>query len=411
MSLFSTPNRARLRHKVVGLVSATALVGSTALVLTGAGTALAGAAPLANQQAQIASLRNTQVASVAAPNGDQNPYGIAIVPITSGTLTAGNLLVADFNNAAGTAAGGTSILQINPTTGVSSVFYSGLASSGPVGIAINPVNDGVWIGDYGSTADGTGANDLLINAAGTLVATFNNTTTSGAAAFNGVWGQAVSQANGAVSFYWGNAGNATTGTGGGDVWRLTPHPTGAPNGQPVHSTYAQIVAGQQATPAGGNAGNAVGPQGFAFDAVTGVLYETNTASNTLYAIPTAATATGPVTPTVVYQGPALVNPENVVINPLNGNLLVVNGGNNNLVEITSTGRVVAKRNLAPHQPAGALFGLAASTNAAGNLVIYYVNDNENSLHTLTCLPRQTIYVPRHGKQHAHRVAPACAGQH
>ena len=407
MPYFPRSPHVPLLRKVLSGVATVAMVGSIA-VLTSGGAAEASSSPTASAQGQLSSLHNSQIASVVAPNGDQNPYGIAIVPITSGVLTQGNLLVSDFNNAAGTAGAGTTILQVNPSTGTSSVFYSGVASTGPVGIAVNPVNDGVWLGDYGTATDGTASNDLLISPAGTLIANFNNASTLGDTSFVGVWGQAVSQANGSVSFYWGNAGNATTGTGGGSVWRLSPHPTGTPNGQPVHSTYTELTFGQAATPAGGSVATASGPQGMVFDSTTGVLYETNSASNTLYAIPTAATAVAPVYTSVVYHGSALVSPENVVINPLNGDLLVVNGGNNNLVEITPTGRVVATINLAAHQPAGALFGLAATTDAAGNLVVYYVNDNENSLHALTCLPNHTIYVARHGTRKAHRVAPACA---
>jgi DNA-binding beta-propeller fold protein YncE len=94
-----------------------------------------------------------------------------------------------------------------------------------------------------------------------------------------------------------------------------------------------------------------------------------------------------VTPNVVFSGAPLSSPENVVIDPANGNLLVVNAGNNKLVEITPNGQVVAVRDLAPGEPAGALFGLAVSTDSAGNPVIYYVNDIENSLHQLTM--RQT----------------------
>jgi DNA-binding beta-propeller fold protein YncE len=262
------------------------------------------------------------------------------------------------------------------------VFYHGGPVAGPVGIAINPANDGVWIGDYGSTADGTAANDLLITPTGQLKATFTDTTTAGAASFVGVWGQGVSSSAGTVSFYYGNAGNATTGTGGGDVWRLTPHPAGPVNGQPVNSTYAQIATGQGETPAGGNATTAAGPQGFAFDATSGTLYETNDADNTLYAIPDAATATGPVTARIVYRGSQLNSPENVAIDPLNGDLLVVNANDNRLVEITPVGDVVGSRDLAKHQSAGALFGLATGTDAAGQPVLYYGNSDTNTLHEL-----------------------------
>ena len=379
------------------------MVGATASVV---GQATAQAAPSA--QGQLSSLHNANVASVVAPNGDQNPYGIAIVPQTLGNLVKGNILVADFNNKANTSGAGTTILQVNPMTGTSSVFYQDVTSTGPVGIAIFPAKDIVWLGDYGTATDGTSSNDLVIAPTGKLLATFNNSTTK-SNSFLGVWGQAVSiNAAGSPSFYWGNAGNATTGNDGGSVWRVSPHPTGTPNGQPVNSTYAEIGSAQAATPAGGSVATAEGPQGMVFDSTTGTLYETNSADNTLYAIPTAETATGSVKPVIVYQGGALVNPNNVVINPLNGDLLVVNGGNNNLVEITPTGHVVAQVNLAANQPSGALFGLAATTDAAGNLVVYYVNDNENSLHALTCLPGHTLYVAKHGKKKAHRVAPACA---
>jgi hypothetical protein len=306
---------------------------------------------------------------------------MAVVPLTSGNLTAGNLLVAEFSDKNGTAGAGTTILQVDPSTGTTSVFFQGAPVAGPVGIAINPTNDGVWIGDYGSATDGSAANDLLISPAGQLLATYTDTTTKGAASFVGVWGQGVSSANGTVSFYYGNAGNATTGTGGGDVWRLTPHPTGPVNGQPVNATYAQIATGQSQTPAGGNAATAAGPQGYAF-AANGTLYETNDADNALYAIPGAATATRPVHARTVYRGYPLRSPENVVIDPANGNLLVASANNNRLVEITPCGKVVASVDLARHQAAGALFGLAIGTNAAGKPVLYYGNSNTNTLHEL-----------------------------
>ena len=376
-----TPSSTSLRRiagsGVIGAVVAGAFLTSAQY------SAVAAPSAEANPQAQLSSLQDTVIASVLAPNGDQNPFGVAVVPISAGVLTKGNVLVADFNNGVGTVGGGMSIMQVDPATHVASLFYSGTASAGPVGIAINPDNDGVWIGGFGASGDGTGANDLLINASGTLVATFNDATTSNAASFIGIWGQGVSQADGTISFYFGNAGNSTTGTGGGDVWRLTPHPTGPPNGQPLNSTYVQIAKGQAGTPAGGNAATAAGPQGLAFDASNGVLYETNDSSNTLYAIPEAATATAPVTASVVYSGPALSSPENVVLDPANGNLLIVNAGNNNLVEITPNGQVVAVRDLGRHQPPGALFGLAVSTDSIGNQVLYYGNDNDNSLHELS----------------------------
>jgi hypothetical protein len=372
--MHTTTHRRRLR----GAAAALAAVAVSAAAITGLSAAAANAAPVPHPLGRLADMT---VASLVAPNGDRDPFGMAVVPLTSGNLTAGNLLVAEFSDKNGTAGAGTTILQVDPSTGTTSVFFQGAPVAGPVGIAINPTNDGVWIGDYGSATDGSAANDLLISPAGQLLATYTDTTTKGAASFVGVWGQGVSSANGTVSFYYGNAGNATTGTGGGDVWRLTPHPTGPVNGQPVNATYAQIATGQSQTPAGGNAATAAGPQGYAF-AANGTLYETNDADNALYAIPGAATATRPVHARTVYRGYPLRSPENVVIDPANGNLLVASANNNRLVEITPCGKVVASVDLARHQAAGALFGLAIGTNAAGKPVLYYGNSNTSTLHEL-----------------------------
>jgi hypothetical protein len=40
------------------------------------------------------------VSSAVPGNGDVNPYGVAIVPVTQGALVKGNMLVSNFNNSA-----------------------------------------------------------------------------------------------------------------------------------------------------------------------------------------------------------------------------------------------------------------------------------------------------------------------
>lgn len=369
------------RGRRAGALAVLAALGAGAAVAAIAATSSATPAYGAATTGGIGAAPDKTVASVIAPNGDRDPFGIAIVPLTMGKLTAGNLLVAEFGNKNGTAGAGTTILQVNPATGKTSVFFHGGPVAGPVGVAINPANDGVRVGDYGAAANGTAANDLLIAPNGKVKAVYTDVTTHGAASFVGVWGQGVSASAGKISFYYGEAGNASTGTGGGDVVRLTPHPKGPVNGQPVNATYAQIATGQGQTPPGGNAATAAGPQGYAF-AADGILYETNDADNTLYAIPHAATAQSPVATRIVYRGHALQSPENVVIDPRNGDLLVVNANDNRLVVITPGGKLVASRDLAANQPAGALFGLAIGTNAAGDLVLYYTNSNTSTLHEL-----------------------------
>ena len=340
------------------------------------------------------------VASVAV-NGDSNPYSVAVVPqlaagVATGKLVAGNVLVVDFNKGA-TAGAGTTVVQVNPTTGVSSVFASGLPITGPVGIAINPVNDGVWIGDFGAT-DGSTANDLLILPDGTVKATYNTATVNAKPGyagmkptFDGVWGEGVSKHAGQVSFYYGTTGSGAAGTGGGQVWRIDPHPTAAANGQPVNSTYAQIATGlgdnatTKALPV--TAANAAGPQGFAYNDATGVLYVSNDADNTITAIPDAATATGPVKTNPVPVAAGVLNiPENIAVNPVNGDLYVVNAGSNTLIEINPTTGAVLGSRVLDSGASGALFGLAVTVDANHSPVIFYGNDNDNTLNKLAIVP-------------------------
>ncbi|SHE42935.1 hypothetical protein SAMN02745225_00583, partial [Ferrithrix thermotolerans DSM 19514] len=346
---------------------------------------------MSSAQGQLSSLHDGYVASTMAPNGDMNPYGVAVVPLTMGNLVKGDVLVSNFNSSSAQG-GGTTILQINPTTGASSVFYQGASNVvGPVAIAINPNNDIVWVGDYGPAVSGgnyTGANGniTVISPAGTRLAVYNDTTTAntpGAPAWWGVWGQAFGEVNGVGAFYWTSAGNAN-GSGGG-VWRVNPGAGGTSSTQPLHSTYALLATASSIPGSGNNANTAAGPQGLVFDNANDTLYVADDSNNTIYAIPNANSITAPVTPSVVYSGSALDAPQSLALNPTNGDLLVVNGaGNNNLVEIDPiTGSVVATRSLTYNEPAGSLFGMTATTNAAGQLVIYYVDDTTNSLHALT----------------------------
>src|ERR1700722_15683815 len=161
-----------LRLRRVAGVTVTGTVLLLSAFLTSAQQSAGAASSAASPQGQLSSLKDSAVGSVLAPNGDQNPFGLAVVPISSGVLTKGNLLVADFSNAGGVAGQGMTIMQVDPTTHVASTFFSDPSATGPVGIAINPPNDFVWIGAYGAAGDGTGANDLLIRPSGSLVTTF-----------------------------------------------------------------------------------------------------------------------------------------------------------------------------------------------------------------------------------------------
>jgi hypothetical protein len=57
---------------------------------------------------------STLVASTVPGNGDVNPYGVAIVPRSIGTLHQGDVLVSNFNAASNLQGTGTTIVQIAP---------------------------------------------------------------------------------------------------------------------------------------------------------------------------------------------------------------------------------------------------------------------------------------------------------
>jgi hypothetical protein len=59
------------------------------------------------------------IASTVPSNGDVNPYGIAVVPATIGSLTQGNILMSNFNNSNNFQGTGTTIVQISPAGTVS----------------------------------------------------------------------------------------------------------------------------------------------------------------------------------------------------------------------------------------------------------------------------------------------------
>ena len=93
------------------VIAAIAAIAATAAGLLAASGAFATAA---NASATfIGGLRHTKViASTVPANGDVNPYGVAVVPRSTGDLYRGNVLVSNFNDKANVRAG-TAIVQVS----------------------------------------------------------------------------------------------------------------------------------------------------------------------------------------------------------------------------------------------------------------------------------------------------------
>jgi hypothetical protein len=74
--------------------------------------------------------RNHTVASTVPGNGDVNPYGVAVVRRSTGSLVKGDVLVSNFNNSQNLQGTGTTIVQVSPG-GQQTVFAQIDASSLP----------------------------------------------------------------------------------------------------------------------------------------------------------------------------------------------------------------------------------------------------------------------------------------
>src|SRR6266481_1286150 len=61
-------------------------------------------------------------ASTVPRDGDVNPYGVAVIPVSVGKLEQGNVLVSNFNNAANLQGTGTTIVQVSAGDGTAKLF-------------------------------------------------------------------------------------------------------------------------------------------------------------------------------------------------------------------------------------------------------------------------------------------------
>src|SRR5712692_9577254 len=133
----------------------------------------------------------TTLASTVPKNGDVNPYGVAVVPASTGTLIQGDVLVSNFNNHRNLQGTGTTIVQIAPT-GAVSVFAeidpNKLPGPCPGGVglttALVALSSGWVIVGSLPTKDGTSATMeagclLVIDSSGIVVETISGSPING----------------------------------------------------------------------------------------------------------------------------------------------------------------------------------------------------------------------------------------
>jgi hypothetical protein len=330
--------------------------------------------------------KQTKVASTVPANGDVNPYGVAVVPTSTGSLVAGDVLVSNYNSKANVQGTGSTIVQVAPGGGRQlfsdvSPLPNGMSCPGGIGLSTAlSILPGGWVvvgslptAAAGALPKGLAAGCLIVlNSSGTVVETISNPD------IVGPWDMAAQVTPTGADLYVSNALGGNTKTKGGvpvagscTVVRLGL--TLSPSSVPVLADTTIVGSG---FPWKANkAALVLAPTGLALGQ-NGSLYVVDTLTNTLTAIPQAATRTQPAVGaySVISKGGSLNAPLGLVLAP-DGNVVVVNGNNGVATEITPGGKQVARRTLIK-VGAGDLFGLAITPDGKG---LYFVNDGENTL--------------------------------
>ena len=313
---------------------------------------------------------------------DATPYGVAIAPpgTKGGTLRPGDVVVTNF----GAKYTGTTLVRFAGGAGPGTLF--GTTAAGPVAEAfIGGGND--WVANFS-------ANNVQIFSpnGGAAVVTITNPL------FKQPWGQAFNGGvpnprDGSVAAFF------STNLGDGTIDRIDIVVVAGKPRFRVFQIGKLPTTSTSAVPLVGAQGMVWMPTWAAYGRTyQDVLFVVDPAANRIAAYPNSSTVnTTSVRSTdpglTVFRAAPLRTPAGIALNPLNGDLLVVNQSDNNLVELRpspagTASQVVAVRRLDQARvdqrtgAGSALFGLAATTDAAGNLKVFFGDDNTNTLDAL-----------------------------
>lgn len=329
------------------------------------------------------------VASTVPADGDVNPYGVAVVPSSSGKLVQGHILVSNFNNSANLQGTGTTIVDIAPDgtlTQFAKIKASSLPGPCPGGVGLTTAlvvlkKGWVIVGSL-PTTDGTAATAkagclLVLNNQGHVVETLSGTRFN--VRINGPWDMTALDLGSFAELFVSNVLNGTVAAGGSVVNRgtvarivLAIPDTGKPQ------ELLRSVVGSGFEERTDPAALVIGPTGLALSK-DGTLYVADTLQNRIAAIANAPfRRNSGGTGMTVSEGGALNQPLGVALAP-NGDILSVNAGDGNIVETTPAGMQVKVKNIdTSGAGAGTLFGLAVVPGTG----VYFVDDGDNTLDLL-----------------------------
>lgn len=327
----------------------------------------------------------TTIGSTVDPieHGD-NPYGLAIAPVSAGLVTAGDLIVCNFNDGATNTQGkGTTIVGLHPAPGATP-YRIAQASSLQGCNSLTTLPDGSI-----SAAAYTANQNPLVAPSGTVGTPFSADT------FANPWGEAFAAANGQnpAALYVSNTN--------GSIDRITL------NGD-TQTGFMEIVQGFCGS---GAPGSIYAPAGLTYDPSVDTLYVIDTSSYSVVALTNVSSvaASGVVvagqcssaasapTPMPTFSGPSASSASVIahgapLFAPLSaalladGDLIVENSDINlpsgqtpNLaVEVSPVlpgGFVGQPVQLDTSGTPGALFGIVATVDGQGNQIIYFNDDN------------------------------------
>jgi hypothetical protein len=333
----------------------------------------------------------TTIGSTVDPvNGDNNPYGLAIAPATSGLINAGDLIVCNFNNKAGTAGAGTTIEDLAPTANATPKRIAQDPSlAGCDSLALGST-DSIWAAAY------TANDNPIIKPTGTVA-----TTLASSFPWQQPWGQVFA------------VPSMTSGITANPTFYVSQAVNGSIVSVQITSTgfvYNTILTGFPS--AVSKQYGILAPAGLTYDPNTDTLYIVSSDTNSVVAISKVSTvpangitvsagsssgsgyygsgssSTGSATLTftgpaaaqahVVFSGSPLNYPVSSAL-LYNGDLVVGNTGDNNMVEINpSTGMVVGTTLVDTGNP-GAIFGIATEGTTLATQKVFFNDDNTNTV--------------------------------
>ncbi len=359
----------------------------------------------ANNNDSILKKRNAidTISSTVPTNGDINPYGLVRVPRSVGNLQEGHYLVSNFNASSNQQGTGTSIVDVSPG-GALTLFAQIEASSlpgacpGGVGLttALAVLRTGWVIVGSLPTSDGTSATAqagclIVLNSMGTPVETIQGSL------INGPWDMTSLDGEHQAVLFVTNVLNGTVAANGSVVNQGTVVRVNlgvSEKTMPFLESLTVVGAGfsERTDPAA----LVIGPTGlglapgcpegadecdYGLREVEPVLYVADSLNNRVDVITDPLSRTIPSGPgKVLSSGGSLNDPLGLTVAP-NGHLLVVNGNDGFITEITARGAQIASKLIdssGTPPGAGALFGVIFDPEYG----VVFVDDATNTLNLL-----------------------------